>query len=141
MELLARFYFKGNNVPIGDPLEVICRYGFSSFSTFIPSIRKILFFRKKIKQFNVEFMASIVQVHVRDIINLTEDNSLTKLNTIEIADGIKSNSRQAAAIKQLEMFFSLTIVFTLGETMLLLRIRLIILNNLILTNKKGGRCT
>ena len=42
------------------------------------------------------------------------------------------NTREATAIRQIEMFFSLTIVVTLGESVLLLRILLIISNNLML---------
>jgi hypothetical protein len=54
----------------------------SNFITFIPSMRKIVFFQKNIRQLNVEFVVKMVLVQSQDIFTLGDDAFSLMLRTI-----------------------------------------------------------
>ncbi len=75
---------------------------FIVFSIFIPSARRTLFFQKKIKLLNVEFMLTIVSAQREDNLALVVVAFPTILNTTERPVGMDNTTKQAAASKQVE---------------------------------------
>jgi hypothetical protein len=79
------------------------------FKTFLPSVRKTLFFQKKIKQLNVEFIEAIVKPQYPLMFELSKIDVLSFefiFNTTYTSVGMDINvTWQANASKQLEIFF------------------------------------
>ena len=102
-------------------------------------MRKILFFQKRIKLFNVKFMATHVNDHVQDkfaFVNFpASSNAMSKLI------GMDNNNVQPTAHKAVEMFFKFIVVLFPGDTARSRCTFLAMTNNLKLTNINGGRNT
>jgi hypothetical protein len=100
------------------------------FSIFTPSVRKTLFIQKNIKLLNVEFMVNTVDDQRKDSLSLfVVDFTANPNKTYKLA-GMDSNTRQATASKQEEMFFKFVVVLFPGDTALIRRVFLEIVNNL-----------
>ena len=98
-------------------------------------MRKTLFFQKKIKLFNVEFMVTHVNAQTEDNLTLFEDFSIRKNATLTLC-GMDNNIKQATAHKPVEMFLKFATVLLSGA-----RSRcnfLAMANNLKLTKINGG---
>ena len=114
------------------------RRSFNVFNIFIPSVRKTLFFQKKIKLLNVQFIVKNVAVQMTD--NLAFEASLFSefmLKIIYIQFGINNTTRQATTNKQVEILFKFILVLFSGDVDILRRTSLEILNSLKLRNTKG----
>jgi hypothetical protein len=101
--------------------------------TFIPSVRKILFFQKKIKQLNVEFIEIIVPLQNAAICPLSNTDASyfeVVLIPMKTNPGMDSTTRQVTASKQLDIFFKENVFFISGDIPLFLRLFLAIVNNL-----------
>ncbi len=100
------------------------------FSIFIPSARKILFFQKKIKLLNEEFMVDRVCAQTKDNFAFVVDTFPTKPNTTKRPIGMDITTTQAAASKQDETFFKFILLLFCGVIALLRRFCLEIRYNL-----------
>jgi hypothetical protein len=101
--------------------------------SFIPSVRKILFFQKKIKQLNVEFIVRDVLAQSRASFTLSHNIGVffeAIANPMQIITGIYSTTKQATASKQLDIFLNENVFFVLGGIPLFLRVFLAIMNSL-----------
>ena len=83
---------------------------------FIPSVRKTLFFQKKIKLFNVQFMVNIVVTQMWDNLALEACLfSVLRLYTMYTTAGIDNSTRQATTNKQVEILFKSIVVLFSGD--------------------------
>jgi hypothetical protein len=91
--------------------------------TFFPSERRILFFQKKIKQLNVQFIEAIVELqsHARFAFR---DNAVpfeVILSPIYTKTGMDSTTRQADVSKQHDIFFKENILSFISGDVLFIR--------------------
>ena len=115
------------------------RRSFNVFSVFIPSVRKILFFQKKIKLLNVPFIVNIVVAQMRDNLALEPCLFVTMiLKTVYTLAGMDNTTRQATTNEQVEILFKFIVVLFSGDVAFLRRTSLEILNSLMLTYNNGG---
>ena len=101
--------------------------------TFIPSVRKILFSQKKIKQLNVEFIEIIVTLQnaaICPLSNIDASYFEVVLSPRLTIVGMDSTTKQATVSKQLEIFFKENVFFLSGSILLFLPLFLAIANNL-----------
>ena len=101
-------------------------------------MRKTLFFQKKIKLFNVQFMLLHVSAQMKDIFIVFVDFPV-RLNVMKKLAGMENNIKQATAHKPTEMFFKFTVVLCPGGTVRLRVTFLAIASNLKLANINGGK--
>ena len=101
-------------------------------------MRKTLFFQKKIKLFNVQFMVIHVYDQIYDNLIVFADFS-ARLNTMLKLVGMYNNIKQATTHKAIEMFCKFTVVLFSGDTARSRCTFLTMINSLKLTKINGGR--
>ena len=116
------------------------RRPFNVFSIFIPSVRKTLFFQKKIKLLNVPFIVNIVVAQMRDNLALEPCLFLTSiLKTVYTLIGMDNTTRQATTNEQVEIVFKFIVVLFSGDVAFPRRTFLEILNSFALRYNNGGK--